>query len=199
NITPAATAGFVDPKTDYASWTQDERDAKAKELLAQAGYGADNPLEFNLLYNTSETHKKIATAISAMWSQKLGVNAIPTNMEWKTMLETGRNKDFDMIRYAWIGDYNEASTFLDLHRTDGAQNWASYANPEVDALLDEAKTSSDPNPAYTKIEQILARDMPVMPIYHYTSVMMKNPALKGWPMENVQQNWYAKDMYFTAN
>jgi oligopeptide transport system substrate-binding protein len=199
NVTPAATAGFVDPKTDYASWTQDERDAKAKELLAQAGYGADNPLEFNLLYNTSETHKKIATAISAMWSQKLGVNAIPTNMEWKTMLETGRNKDFDMIRYAWIGDYNEASTFLDLHRTDGAQNWASYANPEVDALLDEAKTSSDPNPAYTKIEQILARDMPVMPIYHYTSVMMKNPALKGWPMENVQQNWYAKDMYFTAN
>ena len=199
NVTPAATAGFVDPKTDYASWTQDERDAKATELLAQAGYGADNPLEFNLLYNTSETHKKIATAISAMWSQKLGVNAIPTNMEWKTMLETGRNKDFDMIRYAWIGDYNEASTFLDLHRTDGAQNWASYANPEVDALLDEAKTSSDPNPAYTKIEQILARDMPVMPIYHYTSVMMKNPALKGWPMENVQQNWYAKDMYFTAN
>ncbi|MCZ4271820.1 peptide ABC transporter substrate-binding protein [Maritalea porphyrae] len=199
NVTPAATAGFVDPKTDYASWTQDERDAKAKELLAQAGYGADNPLEFNLLYNTSETHKKIATAISAMWSQKLGVNAIPTNMEWKTMLETGRNKDFDMIRYAWIGDYNEASTFLDLHRTGGAQNWASYANPEVDALLDEAKTSSDPNPAYTKIEQLLARDMPVMPIYHYTSVMMKNPALKGWPMENVQQNWYAKDMYFTAN
>lgn len=198
NVTPLATAGFVDPQTDYASWSQDERDAKAKELLEAAGYGADNPLQFNLLYNTSETHKKIATAISAMWNQKLGVKAIPTNMEWKTMLETGRNKDFDMIRYAWIGDYNEASTFLDLHRTGGAQNWASYANPEVDALLDEAKTSKDPNSAYTKIEQILARDMPLAPIYHYTSVLMKNTALKGWPMENVQQNWYAKDMYFVA-
>lgn len=198
NVTPAATAGFVDPKTNYAAWTQEERDAKARELLAAAGYSADNPLEFDLLYNTSETHKKIATAISAMWEQKLGVKAIPTNMEWKTMLETGRNKNFDMIRYAWIGDYNEASTFLDLHRTGGAQNWASFSNAEVDALLDEAKTSKDPNAAYTKIEQILAAEMPVVPIYHYTSVMMKNPALKGWPIENVQQNWYAKDMYFAA-
>jgi oligopeptide transport system substrate-binding protein len=198
NVTPLATAGFVDPEIDYASWSQQERDEKAKALLAEAGYGADNPLQFDLLYNTSETHKKIATAISAMWDQKLGVKAVPTNMEWKTMLETGRNKEFDMIRYAWIGDYNEASTFLDLHRTGGAQNWASFSNPEVDALLDEAKTSKDPNSAYTKIEQILAEEMPVVPIYHYTSVMMKNPRLMGWPMQNIQQNWYARELYFVA-
>jgi len=198
NVTPMATAGFVDPQTEYAGWTQAERDAKAKELLAAAGYDSDNPLEFDLLYNTSETHKKIATAIVAMWGQKLDVKAVPTNMEWKTMLETARNDDFDMVRYAWIGDYNEASTFLDLYRSGGAQNWANYSNPEVDALLDEAKTSKDPNVAYTKIEQILARDMPVAPIYHYTSVIMKSPKLQGWPLENVQQNWYARDLYFTA-
>lgn len=198
NVTPLATAGFIDPGVDYANWTQEERDQKAKELLAEAGYGADNPLQFELLYNTSETHKKIATAISAMWDQKLGVKAAPVNMEWKTMLETGRNKDFDMIRYAWIGDYNEASTFLDLHRTGGAQNWASFSNARVDALLDEAKTSKDPNTAYTEIEQILADEMPVVPIYHYTSVMMKNPKLMGWPMQNIQQNWYARELYFVA-
>ena len=198
NVTPLATAGFVDPKTEYASWTQEERDAKAKELLAEAGFGADNPLKFDLLYNTSETHKKIATAITAMWSQKLGVEAVPTNMEWKTMLETARNGNFDMVRYAWIGDYNEASTFLDLHRTGGAQNWASFSNAKVDALLDSAKTSKDPNPAYTEIEQILAAEMPVAPIYHYTSVLMKNPKLKGWPMQNIQQNWYSRDLYFVS-
>ena len=156
NVTPLATAGFVDPKTEYASWTQEERDAKAKELLAEAGFGADNPLKFDLLYNTSETHKKIATAITAMWSQKLGVEAVPTNMEWKTMLETARNGNFDMVRYAWIGDYNEASTFLDLHRTGGAQNWASFSNAKVDALARfAAKISKDPNPAYTEIERDL--------------------------------------------
>ena len=167
-------------------------------MLAEAGFGADNPLKFDLLYNTSETHKKIATAITAMWSQKLGVEAVPTNMEWKTMLETARNGNFDMVRYAWIGDYNEASTFLDLHRTGGAQNWASFSNAKVDALLDSAKTSKDPNPAYTEIEQILAAEMPVVPIYHYTSVLMKNPKLKGWPMQNIQQNWYSRDLYFVS-
>ncbi len=89
-FTPAATAGFEVPDVDFAGMTQADRDAKAKELLAEAGYGPDNPLEFDMLYNTSEGHKKIAVAISQMWKQKLGVEATLGNMEWKTFLETPR-------------------------------------------------------------------------------------------------------------
>ena len=43
--------------------------AEAKELLAEAGYGPDNPLEIELLYNTSDNHKKIAVAVASMWKQ----------------------------------------------------------------------------------------------------------------------------------
>ncbi|TDQ64379.1 oligopeptide transport system substrate-binding protein [Maritalea mobilis] len=198
NVVPLATAGFTDPDTDYGNWTQEERDEKARELLAEAGYGPDNPLEFKLLYNTSETHKKIATAIVQMWKQKLNVNAELNNMEWRTMLETARNDEFDMVRYAWIGDYNEASTFLDLYTSDSPQNWANYENPEVDQMMADAKVSSNPGPIYTDIEKILARDMPVIPIYHYTSVIMLNTQVKGWPMNNIQQNWYSRDLYKVA-
>ena len=53
--------------------TQAERDAKAVELMTAAGYGKDKPLTINYIYNTSEAHKKIATVVSQMWQEKLGV------------------------------------------------------------------------------------------------------------------------------
>jgi len=197
-FTPGATAGFEVPDVDYAGWTQADRDAKAKELLAEAGYGADNPLKFDMLYNTSEAHKKIATAMAAMWKQKLGVEAVLSNMEWKTFLDTRGNQDFELARGAWCGDYNEASTFLDLLTTPSGYNDGKYSNAEVDQIMIDAKTSSDTGPGYTRIEQILAEEMPVIPVYHYTGVFMFKTSLKGWPLGNVEQNWYSRDLYKVA-
>ncbi len=195
-FTPAATANFEVPTVDYATWTQEERDAKAKELMAEAGYGPDNPLSLTYLYNTSEGHKKIAIAVSQMWKQTLGVEVTLENQEWKTFLETRGNHDFEVARGAWCGDYNEASTFLDLVQTSSGYNDAAYSNAEVDQLLAEAKSMDDPQPNYTRVEEILAEDMPVIPIYHYAGVYMMSPSISGsWPVQNVEQNWYSKDLY----
>ena len=198
-FTPGATAGFNVPDVEFGKLTQAERDAKAVELLAEAGYGADNPLSFDMLYNTSEGHKSIATVMAQMWKQKLGVTATLANMEWKVFLETRGQQDFALARGAWCGDYNEASTFLDLVQSESGYNDGKYNSPEIDALLLDAKTSMDASVNYTKVEQIMAEDMPVIPVYHYTRVMMMNPGLSGsWPVNNVQQNWYAKDLYIVA-
>ena len=178
--------------------TQAERDAKAKELLAEAGYGPDNPLQFDMLYNTSEAHKKIAVAMSQMWKQKLGVEATLANMEWKTFLETRGNQDFELARGAWCGDYNEASTFLDLVTTPSGYNDGKYSNAEVDQLMTDAKTAENPSANYTRVEEIIAEEMPIIPIYHYTGNLMLKENLKGWPVENVEQNWYSRDLYKVA-
>jgi len=194
-FTPGATAGFEVPSVPYAAMSQDERDAAAMALLADAGYGADNPLSFNMLYNTSEGHKKIAIAMSQMWSQKLGVTVELANMEWKTFLETRGNQDFELARGAWCGDYNEASTFLDLLTSQSGYNDGKFANDEVDALMNEAKTLTDATANYTRVEQILADEMPIIPVYHYTSVFMLDENVKNWPVNNVEQNWYSRDLY----
>jgi len=194
-FTPGATAGFEVPSVPYATMTQDERDAAAVQLLADAGYGADNPLTFDMLYNTSEGHKKIAIAMSQMWKQKLGVTAVLANQEWKTFLETRGNQDFELARGAWCGDYNEASTFLDLLTSQSGYNDGKFANAEVDALMQEAKTLTDATANYTRVEQILADEMPIIPVYHYTAVFMLNDKVKNWPVQNVEQNWYSRDLY----
>jgi oligopeptide transport system substrate-binding protein len=148
-----------------------------------------------MLYNTSEGHKKIAIAMSQLWKQKLGVEVELANQEWKTFLETRGNQDFELARGAWCGDYNEASTFLDLLTSQSGYNDGKFASDEVDALMQEAKTLTDATANYTRVEQILADEMPVIPVYHYTNVYMMNANLKNWPVQNVEQNWYSRDLY----
>ncbi len=197
-FTPSVTANFTPPDVEYAKMTQAERDAKAKELMEAAGYNKDNPLKFELLYNTSEGHKKIATVAAQMWKQKLGVEATLANQEWKVFLESRGKQNFELARGGWCGDYNEASTFLDLLTTSSGYNDGKYSNPEVDKLMQDAKTAEDPNVNYTRVEEIIADEMPLIPVYHYTSVFMLNPAIKAWPVNNVEQNWYSRDLYKVA-
>jgi oligopeptide transport system substrate-binding protein len=103
-----------------------------------------------------------------------------------------------LARGAWCGDYNEASTFLDLVTTPSGYNDGKYSNAEVDQLMVDAKTAADPSANYTRVEEIIADEMPIIPIYHYTGNLMLKENLKGWPVENVEQNWYSRDLYKVA-
>jgi len=194
-----ATADFTVPEVGIATMSQEDRNAKAAELMAAAGFGADNPLEIDLIYNTNESHKSVAIAVSQMWKQTLGVETELANQEWQTFLETRGNKDYEIARAGWCADYNEASTFLDLMDSGSNYNDAGYTNEKVDALLAEAKTAADPQPNYTMVEQIISEEMPIIPIYHYAEVNMQNDKLGGWPFANFQQNWYSKDLYKIAD
>lgn len=199
NLTPFYIAGFEAPKPDFASWTQTQRDAEAVKLLAEAGYTKENPLQFELLYNTNEAHKAIAVAMSQMWKEKLGVQVSPVNMEWKTYLSEKKAGNFEVARYGWIGDYNEASTFLSLITTNSGNNDGRWSNAEYDKLLDEARFESDPNSKYVQAEAIVAAEFPVIPIYFYTNVALVSKNTVGYAVNNPQNNLYSKDMYIKAD
>ncbi|EBA10778.1 peptide ABC transporter substrate-binding protein [Roseobacter sp. CCS2] len=193
-----ATAGFETPDIPMATMTQAERNEMAQELLTEAGYGSDNPLSIDLVYNTDDSHRSVAIAISQMWKQTLGVETTLANQEWQTFLEARGNGDFDVARGGWCADYNEASTFLDLMQSESGYNDSKYNNPEVDALLAEAKTSDNPQANYDRVEEFIAQDTPIIPIYHYAADYMYATDLEGWPYENFEQNWYSKDLYKIA-
>ncbi|SFE66682.1 oligopeptide transport system substrate-binding protein [Roseivivax sediminis] len=197
NWTHWATAGFERPDLDWADWSQEERLEKAKELMAEAGYSPDDPLELSLQYNTSEDHKKIAIAASQML-KAIGVNITLSNYEWKVHTDRMQSQDFDLARYAWCGDYNEASTYLDLFTSYSGHNNGEFFNDEYDAVMAESKTAEDPLPMYQEAERILAAEMPIIPIYHYANVDMLSPEIGGIPTENVMQTWYGKDLYRMA-
>ena len=191
-----ATAGFTPPVIGYSTWTQDQRNEKARELLKQAGYGPEHPLKLRLSYNTAEGHKKIAVAAQQFW-KAIGVEATLDNMEWKVYLDRLKKQEFEVGRYAWCGDYDEASTFLGFFRSDG-MNYGRFSDPAYDEVMAKSRTAQDPQSYYTEAEEILAEDMPLIPIYFYmTDVMVAND-LRGLPVGNVLQRWYAKDVYRIA-
>jgi oligopeptide transport system substrate-binding protein len=179
SFTHPQTAGFTSPTVEAAAWTQEERDARALELMAEAGYGPDNPISIDYIYNTSEAHRQIATVVGQMWQEKLGVTLNLQDMEFQTLLDTRHSKTYELARNAWCGDYNEASTFLSLLDSKSEQNDQGYSNAEVDAWLAEAKTSEDPNVQYTQVEAQIVEDLPIIPIYFYAKVFMQNTAVQG--------------------
>jgi len=198
NWTHWQTANFTVPDIDYSHWTQDERLAKAKELMTAAGYGPDNPLKLTLNYNTSEGHKKIAIAVQQFWKQ-IGVDLTLNNMEWKVHTDKMQAQDFEVARYAWCGDYNEASTYLDLFTSYSGHNNGKFFSQEYDDLLKQSKTADDPQPMYTAAEEILAEQMPFVPIYHYSQDDMIKTNIRGYSADNLMQNWYAKNIYRVAD
>jgi len=160
-----------------------ERLKKAKALLAEAGFGPDNPLEFTLRYNTSENHKRIAVAVVSMW-KAIGVKAELFNSEVKVHYADLKQGDFQVARAGWIADYNDAQNFLYLLETrTGANNYGRYSNDEYDTLMIDAEVTSDLEKRaqmMLKAESLAMRDQPVIPIYHYVSKSLVSKKVEGY-------------------
>lgn len=178
NITPPGTGGY----TARGKFSGDL--AEAKKLLADAGFpdGKGFP-PFELLYNTSESHRVIAEAIQQMWKKNLGIEAKLLNQEWKVYLDSQRQMNYQICRAGWTGDYVDPNTFLDMWLTDGGQNETGWSNKDYDRLIAEAARTGDAaarHELFQKAEIILMDELPIIPIYHYTRQHLISPKLKGW-------------------
>lgn len=183
--------GWVPPVTGYqgqqpawAHWTQDERNAEARRLYAEAGYSADHPLKVQLLYNTGIDHRRLAVAMAAMWRDVLGVQTEILSQEWKVFLQTRRSKiDTRIFRFGWIGDYNDPYTFLEILQSANGLNDMGYDNPRYDALLAQAASEADAARRMALLEEaerVMLDDMPILPIYFYVSKQMVKPWVAGF-------------------
>lgn len=109
---------------------------KAKQLLAEAGYPDGKGLkEIGILYNTSESHKKIAEFVADQLRRNLGVQVKAYNQEWQSYLQTARTLDYDIARAGWIGDYIDPNTFLDMWVTNGGNNQTGFSSAKYDRLI----------------------------------------------------------------
>ncbi|MDV5168929.1 peptide ABC transporter substrate-binding protein [Photobacterium rosenbergii] len=196
-VTPPSVDGFVPPKLAWGQLNQKERNQKAKELLAEAGFDKSNPLSFELVYNTSESHKKLAIVMSSMWNKTLGAKVDLANQEWKTFLQKLGQKDFTVARYAWVGDYNEASTFLSYFESTGMNysRWSSDAYDEAMAKAIQSPSNDERNRYYQQAEKVFSEEMPAIPLYHYTRSVLKNAKVGGYSKTNAAEARYTRDLY----
>jgi len=178
SITPPNTLGYNPPKLfDYDP-------AKARELLAEAGYpNGEGWPGLEIIYNTQEAHRKIAVAVQQMWKKELNIDITISNQEWKVYLNSVSQRDFQVARRGWIGDYVDANNFLDLFITDGGNNNTGYASDEFDDIIlnlaPRAKTRDERYGLFYKAETMMMNEMPIIPIYTYTSKHLVHPSVEG--------------------
>jgi len=181
---PPGIDGYQSEQFDYASMPRDERLAIARTLYQEAGYTEENPLKFELRYNTGEFESTMAVAIQSMWRTNLGAEVELINEEFQVLLSNIQMMEITQAyRLSWIGDYNDADTYLQLMMTGNPMNLTGYSNETVDSLLAQASTElslEKRQRLMRQAERILLDDHPAIPLYYYVSKHLVNPKIQGW-------------------
>lgn len=167
----------------YANVPMPQRLADAKKLLAEAGFGPNNPLKFTYNYINYPDLKRAAVAIQAMLRQ-IGVQMTLAPNEPKVHYDLLKAKDFDVGNVAWVLDYSDAKNILYLFQsTTGQQNYTSYANPEYDAIMAKADAEKDATKRGQLLGQanaMLMRDLPGAPTFNLFQRMLVKPRIKNF-------------------
>jgi oligopeptide transport system substrate-binding protein len=189
---PAPT--FVPPLlADYSPPAYRAYDpAAARQLLAEAGHagGAGLPV-IEVLYNNSEILRLVVEAIQQMWQRELGVQIRLVNQEKKTVYASRRSGDYQIILGSWTADYLDATTFLDLWRSDSGHNQTGWSAPAYDELSNRANTILDSKTraaVLAQAERLVLDAAAIVPVYFNTHVYLLHDAVKGWqptPMDHM--------------
>jgi oligopeptide transport system substrate-binding protein len=187
----APAYGFVPPgvanypggvKVAWADMPFAQRQAEARRLLAEAGYGPANPLKVELTHRGID-HGTIFPSIQADW-KAVGVQATLAGYESQIAYQAYRTRDFEIGDMGWVADYDDALTFLALNEsTAGSQNYSDYKNPAYDGLLEQANNEPDLQKRAAllmRAEKILIDDYTVIPLFFLVTKNLVNPRVTGW-------------------
>ena len=167
----------------------------------EAGYGEDKPLKIEVRYNTGDLHRKIAVAVQSMWSEVLGAEVTLVNEEFQVLLSNMREAEVtQVVRASWMGDYNDAHTFLSILQGGSPANMPQYASEQYDDLMDRAASHVDPERRRLYLEEaerVMLADHPVIPLYFYVSKHLVRPEVAGWG-DNVLDYHYSQHLSLSA-
>jgi oligopeptide transport system substrate-binding protein len=180
---PPGVAGYPPPGFELKGPGYDPE--QARRLLAEAGYpdGKNFP-KITIYFNTHQAHRQIAETIQQMWKEQLNISDVELqNEEGQTFMARLIQRDYDIARDVWQGDYLDPNTFLDQLIADTPGNHSGWVNEEYKRLVETANAEPDPvrrMEMLAKAEKILLDEMPIIPIYHLALSYMAKPFVEGW-------------------
>lgn len=157
----------------------------ARKLLAEAGYpGGKNFPRFQYMFNAAaggaaKIHEMIAVELQQMWRENLGIQIDLQQVELKVLYANQSRLDYDASRSSWVGDYNDANTFLGMFTSTDGNNRTGWKNARYDELIREANLEIDKHKRealFQEAEKILVADeVPIVPLYFYSGFNFFDP------------------------
>lgn len=175
-IVPPGVEGHRNFEYDWCAGDPQDNRLAALAAYTAAGFSAEKPLSVHYIYDAGDpVHERVALAISAMWRDTLGVQTTLEKREWMYFLDTrSERKDWDVMRFAWFGDYNGAHTFLDIFHSASEQNLPGFDDEMYDELL------TNPDRSTHDAEQHLLLEYPVAPLYFFVGKHLVKPHVRGF-------------------
>jgi len=148
----------------------------ARKLLAEAGFpgGKDFP-RFSYTFfgggGGAQLQSKIGVELQQMWRDALGVELELRQVERKIFYSAQSKLDYDLSASSWVGDYNDANTFLDMFLGASGNNRTGWKNPRYDELIREANSQTDLKRRAGLLRQaetiLVVEETPIVPLYFY--------------------------------
>ena len=190
-LVPHGTAGYQSQTLSWASTPIAERRDRARALYARATQGRTEPIRVRVIYGSSQLVRSVLVAVAAMWKETFGLKVEIETEEFRTYLDRQRDPNrWEAVRFAWVADYNDASTFLDLFREGNPNNVFGYANPRFDALLAQAQRTIDPAARAQLLQQaerLLLEEQAFIPVFHMRAKRLVSPRVVGFQMTGLNR------------
>lgn len=158
---------------------------KAKQLLAQSKYAGKMPHVTLTYAGAGGDAPEILQAIQAGWQDALGITVDLQASEYSAYLRDLRKGTYQMFDAGWAADYPDPEDFLDkLFASDSLQNEQGYLNPQVDALLKQARTETDRTKRFTlysQAEQQILNDAAIIPTFWPIDHTLVKSCVQNWP------------------
>jgi peptide/nickel transport system substrate-binding protein len=162
--------------------------ARAERLLDAAGLKPDKDgvrLRLTMKTSTDETTRLEAQAIQAQL-REAGIVLTLRSAEFGTFYSDITKGAFQMYMLRWIGSNEDPDIFRYAYATESfppkGANRGRYSNARVDALLKAASAETDEavrRKEYVEVQQILAEDLPSIPLWYPDNVVVHSSRLEG--------------------
>lgn len=157
---------------------------KAKALFEEAMQEENSvsPPSLTLIFRSNDSDKKIAQVLQRCWKETLGIEVRLRELDAKTHRETLYLKNYDIALMYWIAQVHDPINILERFKdSENLKNYPgwnekSYAD-YLDLALKERREDAR-KLLLEEAEKIIAEEMPIAPIYHWTNSYLCQPRLK---------------------
>jgi oligopeptide transport system substrate-binding protein len=178
-VVPPGMIGYTAPDVQLSG------DPAAARRLAEAALDQEGRRgTLRLIFNASDTHRRVASIAASGWSERLGLSVRPVALEWLQYLRSRRTGEYEIARWGWVPDYVDPAAFLELWTSDSSENDTNWANARYDRLLSMARQSlalpAERMRLLAEAEAILLREVPVIPVFYYSRAALVAVRVRGF-------------------